>query len=443
MTTTTHSSALVADLNQADFAAEVEQSPIPVFIDFHADWCGPCKALAPVFNSLAETYAGQIRFLKVDADHNKDLTARLSVRGLPTLLLLQDGKVVERVVGSHHRAYFSDLLNKYAARPVAAAAVTARSFSAFNGDAGLRDAVIARVGSLIDAGRIKRSADTKTDKPDELRYTLLEAAVDASGEQGFEQALGIPEAVGRIEEGVHALLIEQSGEGADAQLRINAPHSARPLQWWQAIPPGADLQPLSSRFVHWFLRDLVDSSGGLPAEALAAVEVIADLHLRTARTGAVAAAEWDAARASASDLQKRLGDDEANRPARRIVEAAAMLAWPVERLENAIVDAIHSRLFADVEVSVGKVYAPGKLAESMELFKTIDETFRKAFHEKYGTTMPPRSEIEAMEEFKSGRALWAPHQNIRDAELKKVRLISGEHLHAGLMRVLADTVAAA
>ena len=75
--------SLISDLHEADFAKEVEQSPIPVFIDFHATWCGPCKALAPLFDTLAQTYGDQVKFVKVDIDDNKELAQRLSLRRLP------------------------------------------------------------------------------------------------------------------------------------------------------------------------------------------------------------------------------------------------------------------------------------------------------------------------------------------------------------------------
>lgn len=88
------------DITTDDFTDEVETADTPVLVDFWAEWCGPCKQLAPRIEELAEEYNGEVKFVKVDVDDNQELAGQFGIRSIPTLLLFDEGEKVEQIVGS-------------------------------------------------------------------------------------------------------------------------------------------------------------------------------------------------------------------------------------------------------------------------------------------------------------------------------------------------------
>jgi thioredoxin len=86
-------------VTDATFAAEVERSPLPVVLDLWAPWCGPCKRIAPMLDELATALAGRVRVAKLDVDESPRTAERFGVEGIPTLLLLDRGREVDRIVG--------------------------------------------------------------------------------------------------------------------------------------------------------------------------------------------------------------------------------------------------------------------------------------------------------------------------------------------------------
>lgn len=89
----------IVSLTQQNFASEVLQSPIPVLVDFWAEWCGPCKMIAPVLDELADEYEGKVKIGKVNIDEQQGVAAEYGIRAIPTLLLFDKGQVADQIVG--------------------------------------------------------------------------------------------------------------------------------------------------------------------------------------------------------------------------------------------------------------------------------------------------------------------------------------------------------
>lgn len=107
--------ANIVTLSEANFPAEVLQSTQPVLVDFWAEWCGPCKMIAPVLDELAGEYAGKAKIAKVNVDDNQGLAGQFRVTAIPTLLLFKNGQVIEQIVGMRSRRDLKASLDKAAA----------------------------------------------------------------------------------------------------------------------------------------------------------------------------------------------------------------------------------------------------------------------------------------------------------------------------------------
>lgn len=90
---------MATPLSDAEFAAKVLKSPIPVLVDFWAPWCGPCKAMLPIIEELGHQYDGKIAFYKINVDENADVPQQFNVMSIPTFVLFKGGDAVESFIG--------------------------------------------------------------------------------------------------------------------------------------------------------------------------------------------------------------------------------------------------------------------------------------------------------------------------------------------------------
>jgi thioredoxin 1 len=105
----------VREVTDRTFAQEVLQSTLPVLVDFWADWCGPCNAIAPIVEELAREYEGRLKVMKLDVDENPRTASTYKVQSIPTLLVFKDGKLAERIVGAVPKKVIVDKLQSVAA----------------------------------------------------------------------------------------------------------------------------------------------------------------------------------------------------------------------------------------------------------------------------------------------------------------------------------------
>jgi thioredoxin 1 len=95
-----------------DFGDQVLRSETPVLVDFWAEWCGPCRALGPVIESLSEDFAGRVRIAKVDVDANQVVAARYGIRSIPTVILFDKGQIVDTFVGVRPKTDYAAALER-------------------------------------------------------------------------------------------------------------------------------------------------------------------------------------------------------------------------------------------------------------------------------------------------------------------------------------------
>lgn len=102
----------ITHLNDAGFEQDVLQSQLPVLVDYWAEWCGPCKMIAPILDEVSSAYAGKLQIAKMNVDENRDIPAKFGIRGIPTLMLFKDGQLAATKVGALSKAQLTEFIDQ-------------------------------------------------------------------------------------------------------------------------------------------------------------------------------------------------------------------------------------------------------------------------------------------------------------------------------------------
>ncbi len=105
-------SELIKHVSDASFEADVLKTSTPVLVDYWAEWCGPCKMIAPILDEVAGTYQGKLQIAKMNVDENREIPAKFGIRGIPTLMLFKDGQLAATKVGAMSKAQLTAFIDQ-------------------------------------------------------------------------------------------------------------------------------------------------------------------------------------------------------------------------------------------------------------------------------------------------------------------------------------------
>ncbi|PVX81328.1 thioredoxin [Paraburkholderia unamae] len=220
------------------FDTDVTNNPLPVLVDFWAQWCGPCKALSPTLSRLSEQFQGSVEFVKVDVDENAAVRDRFGVRGIPTLILMQGGKELGRVVGNRSATQLAGFIDSHLGTATQMPAAVAIALNAFGGDAQTK-------AERLDA--LRAWLDRKRATPSEAMWdgeigSAIQFVANATDVDDCARALGVPANLIALVEALSSY----------RKTHLNSAEFV--AQWLDAVPVGANLAHLPPMLLADLLR---------------------------------------------------------------------------------------------------------------------------------------------------------------------------------------------
>lgn len=274
-------------VTEADFESNVISNKLPVLLDFWAEWCGPCKSLMPTLEKVSTVYDGKVDFMKVNVDENASVRDRFAVRGIPTLILFNEGREIARIVGTKSSSQLSRFIDAQLGIESSISARVPTTFSAFGGDASFKEAVLTALRAHLSA---KAAAPHEVMWDDQLVGALRVAVGEADMEK-VVMKLGVPEEVAATAE----MLSTYRGTHLEGAQFV--------AKWLESVPVGANLEPVSSNLVARVLKENTLESYVAGDSALESLrERLVALHLANAAGTAPSEAEWRAVREACDQL---------------------------------------------------------------------------------------------------------------------------------------------
>ncbi|WP_186144608.1 thioredoxin [Burkholderia gladioli] len=297
-------------VTEASFEADVTQNSRPVLIDFWAEWCGPCKALAPTLEKVARNFEGKVDIVKVNVEEHPSLRERFGVRGIPTLVLMNGGREAGRIVGNRTATQLASYLDAHLGT-VTQLATPEITLCAFGGDPQAKAARIAHLRDYLE----RKQASPDTPMWPENVTGALAFVVDSSDPEECATALGIPTDVVEL---VH-VLSSYRGTNGNAALFV--------ADWLESVPVGANLSALPRRLLNAVMASplLSDTLGG-DAALLALRDELAALHAAEADGSHKADVKWAAVAQAAQEAAAGPSEGNRARAAAVLVAAASSLA---------------------------------------------------------------------------------------------------------------------